>query len=203
MHRSPSIAVALAATAALLSTLLAGCGTGASIAGAVLQIAGVQRAPELPEAQKPPRNVTIRLHAAGTLNSGKSGQPLALVARIYKLRQADAFERVSYEGFTNAHTERELLGADLLEVKEVLLIPGQRYEVTEKVGREAAYIGIVALFRAPSGQRWRAAFPAAEAEKAGITIGLYGCAITVGQGTPARQPVVARPLGEAQCSARE
>ncbi len=194
MNPSACIALALAAAA------LAGCGTGASIAGAVLQIAGVQRPPELPDAQKPPRNVAIRLHAAGTLNSGKSGPPLALVARIYKLRQADAFDRVPYEGFTNAHAERELLGADLLEVKEVLLIPGQRYEVTEKVSREAGYIGVVALFRAPNGQRWRAAFPAADAEKAGITIGLYSCAMTVGQGAAARQPSVARPLAEAQCT---
>ena len=186
---------AIAAAAAL-----AGCGTGASIAGAVLQIAGVNRPQEVPDAQKPPRNVTIRLHAAPTLNSGDGGPPLALVARIYKLRHAEAFERVSYGEFTSVDSKSELLGPDLLEVKEVLLIPGQRYEVTEKVGREAAYIGIVALFRAPSGQRWRAAFPAAEAEKAGITIGLYGCAMTVGQGTPARQPVVARPLGEAQCT---
>jgi type VI secretion system protein VasD len=178
---------------------LAGC-TGASIAGAVLQIAGVNRPPEQPDAQKPPRHVNIRLHAAPALNSGSGGAPLALVARIYKLRQAEAFERVSYAGFNSAQTERELLGPDLVEVREVLLIPGQRYEVMEKVSREAGYVGVVALFRAPDGQRWRAAFPAADAEKAGITIGLHACAMTVGQGAAARQPQVARPASQAQCA---
>lgn len=187
MKATPCIAAVAAAA------ILAGCGT-ASIAGAVLQIAGVHRPPELPDAQKPPRIVSIRLHAAPTLNSGNGGPPLALVARIYKLRQAEAFERLSYGGFTGAEAERELLGPDLLEVKEVLLIPGQRYEVMEKVDREAAYVGVVALFRAPDGGRWRAAFPAADAENAGITIGLHACAMTVGQGAPARQPQVARPL---------
>ena len=193
-------AAAAAALTATLAAALAGCGTGASIAGAVLQIAGIQRPPELPDAQKPPRTVSIRLHAAPTLNGGDKGPPLALVARIYALRQAEAFERVSYAGFTNAHTERELLGADLLDVKEVLLIPGQRYEVKEKFSREAGYIGVVALFRGPDIQRWRAAFPAPDAEKAGITIGLSGCAMTVGEGTPARQRQVGRPLAEARCT---
>lgn len=194
MKRAACIAIAIAAAA------LSGCGTGASIAGAVLQIAGVNRPPELPDAQKPPRNVQIKLHAANTLNSGNGGPPLALVARIYKLRQADAFERVPYGGFVSAHTEREALGADLLEVKEVLLIPGQRYEVTEKVSREAAYIGVVALFRAPDSQRWRATFPAAEAEKSGITIGLYACSLTVGQGTAPRRQDLARPPSQTHCA---
>ncbi|WP_338764999.1 type VI secretion system lipoprotein TssJ [Massilia sp. METH4] len=192
--------VASAIAAGVAMAAMAGCGTGATLAGAVLQIAGVNRPPEVPDAQKPPRNVSIRLHAAPTLNSGKAGPPLALVARIYKLRQAEAFERVSYAGFTNAGTERELLGPDLLEVKEVLLIPGQRYEVTEKVSREAGFVGIVALFRAPDGQRWRAAFPAGDAEKAGITVGLHACALAVGQGASARQQQVARPAGQAQCA---
>ncbi|GGY32754.1 type VI secretion system lipoprotein TssJ [Pseudoduganella albidiflava] len=188
--------------AAVAVATLGGC-TGASIAGAVLQIAGVNRPPEQPEAQKPPRNVNIRLHAAPTLNSGNGGPPLALVARVYTLRQAEAFERLSYAAYAGSasmQAERELLGADLLEVKEVLLIPGQRYEVTEKVSREAGYVGVVALFRAPDGKRWRAAFPAIDAEKSGITLGLHACAMTVGQGAAARQPQVARPLLQSPCT---
>lgn len=183
----------------LAGSALSACG-GATLAGAVLQMAGVQRPPELPDAQKPPRIVSIRLHAASTLNSGNGGPPLALVARVYLLRQAEAFERVPYAGFANAQAERELLGPDLLGVKEVLLIPGQHYEVQEKVSREAGFIGIVALFRAPDGQRWRAAFPAAAAEQSGITLGLHGCALTAGAGAPPRQRQLARPLSEAHCT---
>lgn len=158
--------------------ILTGCAAG-SIASAALELAGVRKPPELPESQQPPRRVAIRLHASANLNAGGAGQPLALAARIYKLRQTAAFERASYGGFLNAHTERELLGADLVEVKEVQLIPGQRYEATESVGREAAHIGVVALFRNPAPQRWRLAFAASEAEKSGITIGLHACALSV------------------------
>lgn len=144
-----------------------------------MELVGIRKPPELPELQKPPRKIAIHLHAGGNLNAGADGQPLALAARIYKLRQSAAFERAAYSGFLNPQTERELLGADLLEVKEVQLIPGQRYEAIESVSREASHIGIVALFRNPAAQRWRAAFSASEAEQSGITVGLHACALTV------------------------
>jgi type VI secretion system protein VasD len=167
------------AAAAIFSVLaLTGCAAG-TIASAAIELAGLRKAPELPELQKPPRQVAIRLHAGGNLNAGGGGQPLALSARIYKLRQRTAFERASYHGFLNPQTERELLGADLVEVREVQLIPGQRYEALESVSREATHIGVVALFRKPAPQRWRAAFSAADAEKSGITIGLHACALSV------------------------
>lgn len=172
---------------------LAGCAGGAvgGLASAALQMAGLAKpAPELPESQKPPRHVSIRLHAGQRLNTDPQGRPLALVARIYKLRQSAAFEQAPYDSFLDAQKEKALLGADLLEMKEVLLVPGQRYEIQEKVGRDAAYLGVVALFRAPSPQRWRATFAAPDAERDGVTVGLHACALTVGSGA-ATQPGLA------------
>jgi type VI secretion system protein VasD len=170
----------------ILCALLSGCaGGGGSIAGAALEAAGIRKAPELPDAQKPPRSVAIRLHAADKLNVDARGQPLALVARIYKLRQSAAFEQAPYAAFVDAAAEKAALGADLLEVREVTLVPGQHYEVTEKVTREAGYVGVVALFHAPAPQRWRLAFAAPEAEQAGLTVGLHACALSVGAGARA------------------
>ncbi|MBJ7310789.1 type VI secretion system lipoprotein TssJ [Rugamonas sp. CCM 8940] len=189
----------LAIMAALLA--LSGCAAG-SIAGAALEMVGIKRTPELSDSQKPARNVAIKLHAGDTLNTDASGHSLALVARIYKLRQAATFQQVSYNSFLNAHTEHELLGADLLEVKEVLLIPGQRYEVVEKVSREAYFIGVVALFRAPAEQRWRLAFAANDAEQGGITIGAHACALSVGTGAAAfngNGNEIGKPLSSIHC----
>jgi type VI secretion system protein VasD len=178
---------------------LQGCAAG-SIAGAALEIAGMRKATELPEAQKPPRNVTIRLHASRNLNAGSGSQPLALAARIYKLRQPAAFQQMSFDGFLNPHSERELLGGDLLEVKEVMLIPGQRYEIVEKTTREAFYIGVVALFRTPAENRWRLAFAAGDAEKSGITIGLHACALNAGAGaTAVITNDTSKPLAALRC----
>ena len=176
---------ALLPCAALFLLLpLAGCAGGVGgLAHAALQMTGLARpAPELPESQKPPRDISIRLHAGQRLNTDPQGRPLALVARIYKLRQRAAFEQAPYDSFLDAQKEKALFGADLLDMKEVLLVPGQRYEIHEKVAREAAFIGVVALFRAPAAQRWRATFAVPQAERDGVTVGLHACALTVGSG---------------------
>lgn len=188
----PPSRLALAAGAALLC----GCAAG-PLAGAALQLAGIKAPAEVPDAQKAPRSVAIKLHAGANLNTDARGRPLALVAKIYKLRQNAAFQQAPYDGFLNPQRERELLGADLLEVKEVLLVPGLHYEVLEKVSREAYYIGVVALFRAPAAQRWRLAFGAAEAEQTGIAIGMNACAMSLGAGSAgAADP---RPGAAARC----
>ena len=138
--------------------------------------------PEIPDALKAPRTIVMKLHAGENLNAGADDLPLALVVRIYKLTQSGAFQQATYDTFLSPQKEKEVLGAELLEVKEITLIPGQHYEVTEKVTKEAYYIGVVALFRAPAAQRWRVTFPANEAEKSGIIIGIHACALTVGTG---------------------
>lgn len=159
-----------------VAALLAGC-AAAPLASAALQMIGLKDKAEVPDAQKPPRQIAIRLQAAGDLNTDAAGRPLALVARIYKLRQNAAFEQAPYDSFLSAQKEKEALGADLLEVKEVMLIPGQRYEAAEKVSREAYYVGVVALFRAPSPRHWRLDFEAGAAEKSGIDVKAGACAI--------------------------
>ena len=191
MHVAALLRLRSCATALCLVLLppLAGCAGGAigTLANAALQMTGMARPPPaLPEAQQPPRSIQIRLHAGSRLNADPQGRPLALVARIYKLRQSAAFEQAPYDSFLDAQREKAALGADLMEVKEVLLVPGQRYEVQEKVSKEAYFIGVVALFRAPAAQRWRATFAAADAERGGITVGLHACALSVGGGVAAQ-----------------
>ena len=159
--------------------LLAGCGSN-GLASKAMEAAGLRKPPELPDAQKLPRSVALRLHAASQLNLDKRGQPLALSVRLYKLRQKEAFEQAPYAAFLDPQAERASLGPDLLEVREFALVPGQRLELTEKVSREAGYLAVVALFQRPAAQRWRTTVPAADAERAGLNIGLHACAMTVG-----------------------
>jgi type VI secretion system protein VasD len=163
-----------------LAALLAACG-------------GAVKTPELADALKPARTVNVRLHAATKLNTDARGQSLALVARVYKLRQSAAFESAPYAAFLSPQAEQAAFGADLLEVKEITLVPGQKYEVQEKVSREAGYIGIVALFNKPAPQRWRLAYSAAEAEPGGVTVGMYACSLASGAGARAHQPKAPLP----------
>ena len=161
---------------------------GGSMANSAMEAIGLRKPAELPELQKPPRAVAVRLHASTKLNVDRQGKSMALIARIYKLRQSAAFEQAPYDIFLSPEKEKQALGADLLEVQEVILVPGQHYEVSEKIAREAAFIGVVALFHSPSPQRWRYAFSATEAEKLGMTIGANACALSVPPGAaPALQ----------------
>jgi len=162
----------------LLSVLLAACAGGAgSSSGGLLEATGLRKPPPLPEAQQPPRKVAVRLHAAKRLNLDARGQSLALLVRVYKLRQRTAFEQAPYAAFLTPQSEREALGADLLEVRELTLVPGQQLELNETLPREVGWLGVVALFHSPPAQGWRLAFAAPEAEKAGVTIGLHACAM--------------------------
>jgi type VI secretion system protein VasD len=147
--------------------------------------------PEIPELQKPPRNVALQLHAGTNLNAGNTDRPLSLLTRVYKLKQTGAFYSAPYEAFLSPEKEKAALGADLIEVRELNMIPGQLYSVTEKVSRESAYVGIVTLFRTPAAQRWRAAFVAKDAEGLGIIVGLHACSLTVGKGASMDQGTMA------------
>jgi type VI secretion system protein VasD len=144
-----------------------------------LSISGCGLTNRLPSAPPAPREVAIKLHAADRLNSDARGHSLALVTRIYKLRQHAAFERAPFDTFLSPQKEREVFGADLIDVREVQLVPGQRFETIEKVSPEAGYIGVVALFHSPSARRWRLSFSIAEAERNGISIGAQACNLSV------------------------
>ena len=169
-------------------SLLGGCSTAVTtvmkVAEVALEVSGLKKpeAPPIPEMQKPPRQVALKLHAGSNLNAGGTDKPLSMVTKIYKLKQTGAFYSASYDSFTSPEKEKALLGDDLIEVREINLIPEQLYQVTEKVPRTSSYIGIVTLFRTPATQRWRAAFSAVDAEADGITMGLHACSLTLGKG---------------------
>lgn len=180
----------------LLAAALPGC-AGDGLAARAFDATGMRKAPRA-DAPAPPRNIALRLHAAPKLNADARGRPLALLARVYTLRQNAAFEAAPYATFLTPGLDREAFGADLVEVKEVTLVPGRHYEVVEKVSREASYVGIVALFHSPAPQRWRMSFDAAEAESAGVTVALQACALSAGTGAKPQAPGGTAP-GPARC----
>lgn len=182
-----------------LVSLLSGCAGGTGTLGSsALEAIGLRKPPPLLEAQQPPRNVVVHLHAASRLNVDRSGQPLALLVRIYKLRERAAFDQAPYAAFLSAQAERDALGADLVEVKELTLVPGQKLDINDKLARDTLWLGVVALFHAPAGHGWRVAFAAADAERAGVTVGLHACTLTVGTGAaPAGDAV--KPLSIVHC----
>jgi type VI secretion system protein VasD len=193
---------AMLLTASVL--LLSSCGAAQTVGGKVVDLAlstiGVktqeppppqipQTAPPMqnipsPPPPPPPKILTVRFAAAQDLNAGEDGQGLSTVVRVYKLRDANAFLAAPYASFGANETERLALGSDLIDARELVLSPGQTLELKEKMTAELAFVGVVALFRAPSKQRWRFAFAAAEAQESGIGVGLHACALSATHAPP-------------------
>lgn len=182
--------------------------TPSEMVGKALEATGL-KAPEPPklgeadvskfEASQIPRYVSVKLHASPALNIDAQGQSLSLVARLYKLKSPDAFWKAPYATFGNAAKEKELLGDDIVEVRDIQLVPGQQINLREKMSRDVGYVGIVALFHSPAPQRWRYVFAAGKLEFGGLAMGAHACSLSVLAGEPLYlDPALAR-LGPGVC----
>ena len=190
----------------LAASLLSGCSStaGALVVSKTLEVVGLVK-PEPPEGVKlpvppAPPKVSLRIHAGEQLNTDPQLRSLSVVLRIYKLRSANAFLLAPYKAFGDAGAERQAFGNDLIDVREVVLAPGQKHEVVETLSSDGSYLAVAALFRAPADGRWRFAFPVAGAEKTGVTLGVHGCAMSVAAGQPEGAQPEALSLAGVRCS---
>jgi type VI secretion system protein VasD len=113
-----------------------------------------------PPPQQPPTPCTdpeafgIRITAAGLINPGEHGEPLATVVRIYQLKRPEKLTGASFDDILDR--DKEALGSDLCEVQEVTLSPGETIPRAVKRAPDAGFIAAVALYRRPKGNDWRA-----------------------------------------------
>lgn len=197
--QSPTRAATCIALLAL-SSLTTGCAQAPSLSEGLsnmgakaLETIGYKKpelptAPDLPEAAKPGRTLKLRIAASESLNVDDDGKSLSLLVRIYKLRSPSAFLNAPQETFGDAAKEKALLGDELIESRELVLLPGKQENINERWVREASYVGVVALYRTPAAQRSRHAF---ELELLpvgnGIVLGAHACGLSVASGSPIGQ----------------
>lgn len=188
----------------LAVAVLGGCASSAAtaigvVANVALQAAGLKKEDKGPP---PPKLIELRIHAGSNLNADDTGHGLAVVARIYKLRDANAFMSAPHDAFGSADREKRALGDDLIEVREMVLMPGQRIQTRERMTSDMAYMGVIVQFRRPAPERWRFAFAQADIEKTGVTIGVHECALTVSEGKAyGVDPALAASLAPVECAA--
>jgi type VI secretion system protein VasD len=184
---------------------LAGCETVGKAGGKALEVVGIKKpelppVPEVPESAKPARRMKLTLTASESLNVDPSGKSLSLVVRVYKLRSATAFLNAPYETFGNAAKEKEVLGDELLEAREIVLLPGQQQKVDERWAREAPFVGVVGLFRLPAARRWRYAFELDTFQlDPGFVLGAHACSFSIGSGKPVGVSPNEMKLGPSVC----
>lgn len=195
--------------------LVAGCGSlpegRSGVLDQALSVIGLQRlAPAggpigpsqamISSTSEVTKRVLLRLHAGRVLNLGATGQSLPLVLKLYKLRDRTAFDQMPYTAFARTSGPDSIIfSADVVETRELVFIPGQRYEVVENLEPNVQYFAVVALFRAPIEQRWRVIFNAKSAATTGITLGLHGCAISVSAGQAPEMPVELMRVAGVRC----
>ena len=198
-----------------MSIALAGCETAGKLGegfgnmgNKALETIGFKKpdvpvAPELPESAKPARHLKLKLAASDSLNVDPNGRSLSLVVRVYKLRSPTAFLNAPYETFGNNAKEKLALADELIEGRELVLLPGQKQELNERWAREAPYVGVVGLFRAPAPQKWRYAF-ALETLQAdpGLVLGAHACTLSVASGDPIGVSNSALKLSNSTCTYR-
>jgi len=129
-----------------------------------------------------PKTVKVRLDTGDALNSTSSGEPLALLVRIYQLKSDAGFSSLSYAQFAHPGDEKAALANEIVHVREMMLLPGKAYSIDERLDDQTRVIGIVALFHSPAPTRWKYAFDTTEPTDE-IAVGLHACSMTVGHGT--------------------
>ena len=91
------------------------------------------------------KKLKLDLVARHALNQHDRAQPLSVVVRVYQLKDAKNFQAASYPQLLS--DDKATLGADLLAVKEVVVLPGATVSLDENMNENATQIGVMALFR--------------------------------------------------------
>lgn len=152
------------------------------LAEKALEAAGIKL--DNPTQLLPAKTVRVRLESSLDLNAGEDGQGLSTIFRMYKLKDQNAFMASPYAVFGNPEREKNAFGQDILEVKELVMSPGEVLDIKEKIPNESAYVGTVALYRLPRPHRWRFVFASSSLERSSMTLGLHACAMTATAAPP-------------------
>ncbi|ODV43967.1 type VI secretion protein [Cupriavidus sp. UYMMa02A] len=132
-------------------TLLAGCGVGQAVKDGTVDAAKWAFTTQV-------KTMNIDLVGRSSLNTSGAGRSLSTVVRIYQLKAPQAFEQLGY-GQLQAN-DLDLLKADLLATKDVVLRPDAAASISEPMKEDAEYVGVVAFFRdAGKGAVWKLVIP--------------------------------------------
>ncbi len=102
---------------------------------------------------KEPVRLNMVLAAGPNINPDPSGASLSVVVRVYQLKDKGRLEAADYNAIWKS--DKETLSDDFLDRQERIVQPGTQEMLEIKASPMAAYIGVVALFRNPTGDSWR------------------------------------------------
>jgi type VI secretion system protein VasD len=122
-----------------------------------------------------PKAYEVKSEAGTIMNRDASGKPLSVAMRIYQLRDATEFSKLTFDTVASGRPESELLGQDLLSQNEIILVPGGKHVANDKLQDGAKYVGVIALFRQPDPHYWRFLIEADKIRSEGLSIKVQDC----------------------------
>jgi type VI secretion system protein VasD len=139
-------ALAIALFAAIVT---AGCGVAQAVGDSTVDAAKWAFTTQV-------KTMNVDLKGRSSLNADAQGQSLSTVVRFYQLKDAKNFAQLNYVQLQS--DDLNLLKADLLATKDVVLRPDTSASLTEPMKPDTQIVGVVAFFREPSQNRtWKLA----------------------------------------------
>lgn len=148
-----------------------------------------------------PKQYAINGEGDQILNRDTNGKSLSVVVRIYQLKDANEFSKLTFDTLAAGYPESDLLGQSLLLKSDVILVPGGSYTSSEKLLDDTRFIGIVGLFRNPDPHHWRQLVDVSEIgihRNEGLSFRAQDCYIVVNGTKPLLLPGQP-PLAKSDC----
>lgn len=99
------------------------------------------------------RTLHLSLQAQRLLNTDKLQGSASLALRVYVLRDADAFQRASFDSLYD--NDESILGAAMLRRETLHLRPGETRELALALGGDARFVAVFAAYRELERSQWR------------------------------------------------
>ncbi|MBB3262153.1 type VI secretion system protein VasD [Paraburkholderia bannensis] len=140
---------AVTAFAILAAVVTAGCGVAQAVGDSTVSAAKWAFTTQV-------KSMNVDLRARASINADAQGQSLSTVVRFYQLKDATTFAQLTYSQLQS--DDLNLLKADLVATKDVVLRPDASASLAEPMNADAQLVGVVAFFREPVQSRvWKLA----------------------------------------------
>lgn len=128
-----------------------------SVAVVSVWVAGCGGAPAAAAPASPPKPcqavpLTLALTATQRSNALSSGEGRPVQVRVYQLKSDARLRTASFEDVWQ--TDTKALEGEVVSSEQHTIFPGEKKSITVQPKPDAAFLGIVALFREPQGKDW-------------------------------------------------
>lgn len=124
-----------------------------------------------------PTLIDLAISAALDINPNAQGRASPVVLRLYHLASPNAFEEADF--FQLFEQDAAILGEDMVGREEIIVTPGAVQQLSQEVGPEVRYLGVIAAYRETETSVWRATADIAPAEVNAYALQIDALAVTV------------------------